>query len=369
MFRVVAGIGISEAPAGALMLAEPVTVTGPSGNLTVLGFIGTDAYSEVRFELTDMPLAQPGSGWEAVNIDTVALRLGDGTRLLPTGRTSTVRQGRTHSDARGRTLFPGMPAEPGTIVFELSGGLLGREYTFEVELPVIDASGAAATTLAGGQSAEKYGVTLVAPHVVFTDDLIAVALQAQLPRPGRLRAVRYVTLEDDRQQLYPRVSDDIDVWELNPMRPRSAVFAGPVRNGTKSLQLTVVEMEFVEDGAATWHVPLGSLAVGQTLASRERLQVGAWTVTVHSVTRQAEDEIVVVYGVSEPPTGVTLEVMPVFPTRGPGPGSYSPVRAEQGEHVAEATITVKPTDDVVELEFSGPVVRVVGPWRVELPVR
>lgn len=364
MLRFVPGFGITESPSGTVMLAEPVTVLGPEADLMITALVGTEEYTELKFRLQGQPPPPLGPQMQGWSSGSIRLLLPDGTELPQIGGLKSIRDGY----ADGNFVFAALPPKTDAVVLELPAGLYGSQHLYKVELRLTDPDGVlGAPAIPGGQSRELHGVTLVVPYFSYTDDRVAVVIDAESRVPGKLQSVNGLALHSDRRHAFSQLTEESVLMADFTLRPVSATFAGPT-DEAKWVTLTVDKIRMWEEGEATLTVPLEKLPVGQPLSMHEHVRVGMWALTVRSVTRDAE-ELTVEMDVSKPPTGIELQSIDVSAS-GTGPtvrrsGFF--YNATTGRYTATATLAID--GDNIRLNFSRPLVRITGPWHVALPLR
>jgi hypothetical protein len=315
LMQVIPGFGVTGVAPEDLVLAAPVSVADETRKMTVTGVHGTDEQTIVQVEwdgLSRTAVVTPD------HTPGVALVLPDGTRLNKQDMTFTGRTG------TGKLLlkltFPALPAGTASARLELPG-LFGQTKPVGVLLTLSQAASAKLPEVTPvNASAQERGLILSASHFAVDGDRIRLVLKTETNDPV-FKAVaadlmditppgQVLKLLDDQGNAYPLLWEETalsmndgssrtlrengsSVWNTGQSRTRirpefTAVFAGPLRPGVKSLTLTLEQAEVVESGSAVFTLDGSRITQGQWLDVQKTLTLGTREVVVKQLMYRSD---------------------------------------------------------------------------------
>ncbi|MDB4896783.1 MAG: hypothetical protein JWN15_3045, partial [Firmicutes bacterium] len=368
LLHVVPGFGITETRPQTLLLAEPVTVQGSRGKLTVTALISTVTFTELHFRIDGLSSVKPDPATMDQEPVRAALLLPDGTRLAFTSATSGVGL----NDVQGTLSFPALSESVRTATLELSP-MHGLTDPYTAPLKLVDAASAGLTeAVAGGWSSQRNGVMMGAPYAAFEQSQITLSLEAALT--AQTTGIRHVgglpaqpVLTDNLGNTYPLVPEASLLWP-GSARGLSATYAGPVHAGATALRLTVDAVQVVEEGTARLRVPLDKLPVGKPAALNQELKLGARRIVVRSVTRLAADQFALDLDLGPEQNGAILQTVSVTPYQTSGGGQYKFDPATQ-KQASDFVVSYTPQGNYFDVQITRPTVEITGPWQIDLPVK
>lgn len=375
MFRLVPGIGIVATTEQTLVLAEPVTVAGERGTLTVTAFLATPTGTELRFRLDDLQGSPgPARGRFREEPPMRAVLVVPGGSLEATSVIAGVGEGH----GVGVITFPPLPGSPTTVEFRLEH-FHGLTDPFHADLPLVDIAAADLPgAVAGGWSELKNSVTVGVPHAAYTGDQIVLTLTALTDAEGaRIEAIgglaaagdlaEALVVTDDLGNQYPLLEEENSL-DGGMGQTRAVFLRGPVQPGASSLTVTLAGVQVREAGEARLRVPYDQLPLGERVALDRELLVGRWPVKVRAVTRAAVDRFLLDLDLGAPQDGALLQTVRIEPNGFAGSASSSGYSLEGDGQAREYQLEFMPAGRYLDLTFSEPSVYVTGPWQVEVAV-
>lgn len=378
IFSFVPGVGITELDRQTLVMVAPVQVEAGAATLVVTGLISDAAATRINLRFDGLPRqkpAEPQGG--AVPTFTAALHLPDGTRL--DSHTTTFFGGEGH--LTGSLWFAPLPPDTTAVTLDLPP-IYGMTEPAEATVAVADAARAAlAPTHAGGWADWQNGVRIGAPHVALDGDGIVISLSAAAATPGaRVQQVGLAalapevaaappTLVDAQGRAYPLLADQSQLY-YSSTDPFSVVFAGPLAPAALPLTLVVPAVEVMLPGETGFQVPLRDLPIGTPLELKQTLTLAEHQLQVMQVTRLAADRFHLLLDLGPEQDGVQLHRVHIAPAARASAGTASGMSHQTDADPRSLAVEVHftPRGSTLDLRLLQPVVRVSGPWQVQLPL-
>lgn len=393
LIRLIPGFGVTEVAPDHLVLAQPVTVADGTRQVTVTGVHGGPAGTVVHLRWAGIPARTVEKPVDRTDFDHVmpggsfGLVLPDGTRLVQTRLTSSQETGT--GSALLSIHFPPLPAATRSARLELPA-------MFKVTNPV---SAMLTLTEAGESNSvavvdvdskdQKQGVTIGVSHLAIDGDRIRLVVSTRYSDPQsaqtgvELMRKSGISLTDDLGNTYPLLWDEtvlsasdsgsrslytggssMSLWR-RPGGPLggsdfTAVFAGPVRPGAKSLRLRIETAELEALGSGSLRIAASDLPVGQVKDVHQTLRYGTQELEILQVRRTGANQVTVVVATQNRPEG-RLSRFSVT------------VNGELAESIGstngrpwEALVTLDKAPETFEIRIENPIYEVIGPWTMEV---